>query len=144
MGTLTGSVTNASGVAVPQANITIKSNSSGFSQSVITDGSGNFTVSNLPPGAYTVSVEVSGYKRLSQENVQIVAGQPVRLTLGVQAGSASETVEVKGEAPMIQDQNGEISRAYDQRAVSQLPLQDRNSQQLVELMPGVNPPAGDY
>lgn len=140
VGTLKGTVTNAAGAAVPQANITIRSNSSGFSQSVITDATGNFTISNLPPGTYNVSVEVSGYKRLSQENVQIAAGQPVRLTLGVQAGSSSETVEVKGEAPMVQDQNGEISRAYDKRAVSQLPLQERNSQQLVELMPGNTPP----
>src|SRR5580704_8191897 len=83
VGTLTGTVTNAAGAAVPQANISIKSNSSGFSQSVITDASGNFTISNLPPGTYTVTVEVSGFKRLSQENVQILAGQPVRLTLGV-------------------------------------------------------------
>ncbi len=141
VGTLTGTVTNAAGAAVPQANITIKSNSTGFSQSVITDASGNFTVSNLPHGVYTVTVEVSGYKRLSQENVQIMAGQPVKLTLGVQAGSANETVEVAGDAPMVQDQNGQISQGYNSRIISQLPLQYRNPQQLVGLMSGVTPPA---
>ncbi len=140
VGTLTGTVTNAAGARVPQANITIKSNSTGFSQSVITDATGNFTISSLPPGTYNITVEVSGYKRLSQENVQIMAGQPVRLTLGVQGGSTSETVEVAGAAPAVQDQNGEISRAYNSREISQLPLEYRNPQQLLDLMPGVTPP----
>lgn len=85
-------------------------------------------------------MEVTGYRRLSQDNVQVISGQPVRLTLGMQTGSTSETVAVAGEAPMIQDQNAEISRAYNSRLISQIPLQDRNTEQLVELMPGNTPP----
>lgn len=139
-GTLTGTVTNASGAAIAQANVTVKSSAAGMSQSVITNQSGGFSVPNLAPGSYTVTVEVTGYRRLSQDNVQITAGQPVRLALGMQAGSTSETVEVAGDAPMIQDQNGDISRAYNERVISQLPLLDRNSDQLVELMPGNTPP----
>ena len=139
-GTLTGTVTDASGVAITQANVTIKNDASGLSQSVVTNSSGGFVVSNLPPGTYTVGVEMTGYGPLTRENVQIAAGQPVKLTLGMQEGSNSATVEVAGDAPMVQDQNAEISRGYDARVVSQLPLQDRNSEQLVELMPGNTPP----
>jgi len=62
------------------------------------------------------------------------------LTLGVQAGNSNETVEVSGDAPMIQDQNAEVSRAYNSRLISQVPLQDRNTEQIVELMPGNTPP----
>jgi hypothetical protein len=83
---------------------------------------------------------VPGYRRLSQDNIQIVGGQAVRLTLGMQAGNVNETVEVSVDAPMVQDQNAEISRAYNSRLLLQLPLQDRNSEQLVELMPGNTPP----
>src|SRR4029077_19425562 len=115
-------VTNASGAAVAQANVTVKSSATGMSQSVITDTSGRFTVPNLAPGTYTVSVEVVGYRRLAQENVQVMAGQPVRLSLGMESGSTHETVEVAGDAPMVQDQNAEISRAYNSRTISQLPL----------------------
>ncbi|HEY3841006.1 MAG TPA: TonB-dependent receptor [Bryobacteraceae bacterium] len=140
-GTLNGTVTNAAGAGVPQANVTVKNNGTGLSQSVITNQSGGFMVANLPPGTYTVSVEITGYRRLSQENVQVVAGQPIRLTLGMEAGSNKETVEVAGEAPMIQDQSGDISRAYSSRTISQLPLLDRNTEQFVELMPGNTPPA---
>jgi len=139
-GTLTGTVKNASGAPVPQANVTIKSNSTGMSQSVVTDQSGGFRVANLVPGTYTVSVEVTGYRRLSTESVQIMAGQPMTLSLGMQTGSTRETVEVAGDAPMIQDQNAEISRAYNSRTISQVPLQSRNTEQLVELMPGNTPP----
>src|SRR5581483_11157220 len=77
-GTLTGTVTDASGSAVPQANVTVK-NDAGFSQSVITDSSGNFTVSNLPPGTYNVTVEVTGYGPLTRQGVQVAVGQPIRL-----------------------------------------------------------------
>jgi hypothetical protein len=139
-GTLSGTVTNAAGAGVPQANVAVKNNATGMSQSVITDQNGSFTVANLPTGSYTVSVEVTGYRRLSQDNVQIMAGQPIRLTLGMEAGSTSETVEVAGDAPMIQDQNGEVSRAYNSRTISQLPLLDRNTEQHVQLMPGNTPP----
>ncbi len=139
-GTLTGKVTNASGAAVPQANVTVKNNDTGLSQSVVTDASGGFSVANLPPGMYTVSVETTGYRRLSTESVQIIAGKPMNISLGMQAGSTKETVAVAGDAPMIQDQNAEISRAYNSRTISQLPLQNRNTEQLVELMPGNTPP----
>src|SRR5882757_1474121 len=84
-GTLTGLVTNASGAPVPQANITVKNNATGMSQSVIANQNGNFTVPNLAPGTYTVSVELTGYRRLSQDGVEVVAGQPVKLSLGMQA-----------------------------------------------------------
>jgi hypothetical protein len=140
MGTLTGTVTNASGSPVPQANITIKNDATGYSQSVVTDQSGGFTVTNLPPGTYTVSVEVTGYGPLIRQNVQVAVGEPLKLSLGVEVGSSNTTVEVAGDAPMIQDQNAEISRAYNSRVVEQLPLQSRNSEQLVELMPGNTPP----
>jgi hypothetical protein len=140
-GTLNGTVTNSSGAAVPQANIVIKNNATGMSQNIITDQNGSFTFANLQPGTYTVIVEVTGYRRLSRNDVNIVLGQPVRLTLGMEAGNTSETVEVAGDAPLIQDQNAEISRAYNSRTISQLPLRDRNSEQLVELMPGNSPPA---
>lgn len=126
---------------MPQANVTVKSNSTGMSQSVVTDQTGRFTVPNLAPGTYTVSVEVVGFRRLSQDNVQVIAGQPVRLSLGMESGSTKETVEVAADAPMIQDQNAEISRAYNQRVIQQLPLQNRHTEQLVELMPGITPPA---
>ena len=83
-------------------------NDAGFSQSAITDGSGAFTVSNLPPGTYTLTVEVSGFGPLTRENVQISAGQPLKLSLGLEAGTNSATVEVAGSTSMVQDQNAEV------------------------------------
>ena len=139
-GALTGTVTSPSGAPIPQATITLRSTAIGSSQSVITDQNGSFTVANLAPGTYMVTVEVTGYRRLSQDNVQVAAGEPVHLTLGMQPGNTSDTVAVTGEASMIQDQNAEISRTFESRTLTELPLQDRNAEQLVELMPGVSPP----
>ncbi len=140
MGNLSGKVTAPDGSPVPSASIMI-TDSTGFARNAAGGQDGTFRVANLPPGTYRVQVEVPGFKRLSQDNVQIVAGTPVSLQLGMEAGSERESVEVAGHAPLAQDQNAQIAHSYAGRVLSELPVQDLNHQQLVELMPGVTPPA---
>jgi len=87
-----------------------------------------------------VEVEVPGFKRLSQQNVEVTSGSPINLTLGVERGSQAETVEVQGQAPLGDDRGAQVARAYAGRVITDLPIQDLNHQQLIELMPGVTPP----
>jgi hypothetical protein len=115
--------------------------STGFARNAAGKQDGTFSIPNLPPGTYRVQVEVPGFKRLSQENVQVMAGTPVNLQLGMEAGSERESVEVEGHAPLAQDQNAQIAHSYTGRVISELPVQDLNHEQLVEIMPGVTPPA---
>src|SRR5436853_3238169 len=138
-GTLNGTVNGPDGKPVPSASVMI-SGASGLTQNTVTGQDGTFAIANLPPGEYRVDVQVAAYKALSQENVEVTSGTPVSLTLTLEQGSPAEKVEVQGQASRIQDQNAQISRAYTGRVLTDLPIQDLNDQQLVEMMPGITPP----
>jgi len=138
-GALSGKVTAASGAPVASASV-IVTDSTGFARNAVTAQDGTFTVSGLPPGTYKVDVEIPGYKRLTQESVQVTAGTPVNLQLGLEAGSEQETVAVQGQAPLADDSSDRIAHSYTGRVVGDLPVQDLNYSQLTELMTGISPP----
>jgi hypothetical protein len=138
-GALNGKVTAANGAPVPSASVLIN-DSTGFARNAVTGQDGSFTIQNLPPGTYRVEVDVPGFKRLSQDNVQVNAGTPVNLQLGLEAGSQQESVTVQGQAPLADDTSARIAHSYAGRILNELPVIDLNHEQLVEMMPGVTPP----
>ena len=139
-GVLNGKVTSASGAPVPNASITVTNTGTNETHTGISKDDGSFTIPDLSPGTYRVDVEASGFKRTSQQDVRIDPGSPVRLQVTMQAGSASETVEVAAEASLIQDDSAQVSRQYNTRFVREVPLQERNHQLIPEFMTGVTPP----
>lgn len=138
-GTLAGKVTNASGTAIPNAAITVTNSTTKQSQKALTGPDGSFAIA-LPPGTYQIDVETQGYKHTTQQNVTLVAGPPESLTITMEAGPMSETVEIKGHAPAIQTIGGEVGMGVDTRTLQELPVIDRNPQQLVQLQTGITPP----
>jgi len=139
-GTLTGTITNATGASVPTAAITVTPISGGAPQRVVAGPDGTFTITGLPPGAYRVDVEFSGYKRSSIQTIDLVAGNSAQIRVELQQGDTRETVEVQGSAVLIQTDKAEMSKALDRRTVSEIPLYDRNHEQLAVLLPGITPP----
>ncbi len=139
-GTLNGKVTAASGAAVPQAAVTLTNTSNNNTKNAVTGTDGSFSITDLAPGSYRLEVEASGYKRLSQQALQVAAGSPIRVELTMETGNSSETVSVSAQESLIQDDSAQVGKSYAPRAIRELPIQDRNVQQLAELMPGVTPP----
>lgn len=139
-GTLSGKVLAANGTVIPNAAVTVTNVSSNTSQKVLTGPDGSFSVSGLPPGTYRVDVETAGYKRTSQQNVELTTNTPETLNITLEAGSTTETVEIKGFTPVVQNHGGEVSVALGTRTVRELPVIDRNYQQLVGLQSGITPP----
>jgi hypothetical protein len=107
---------------------------------VVTGPNGEFTINGLPPGTYRIDIETQGFKRTTQQNIQLVAGPPMQLKFTLQAGSTNEIVEIKAHAPMVQGTNGEVGMALTERILHELPIIDRNQQQLVQLQAGITPP----
>jgi hypothetical protein len=138
-GSLSGKVSEASGVPVPSASITV-TDPGGFAHTATTAQDGTFTINNLPAGNYRIDVQVTGFKRLTQENVQVTAGAPVSLQLGLEAGSSQESVAIQGQAPLADDSSDRIAHSYSGNVLGQLPVQDLNYSQLVEMSTGVTPP----
>ncbi len=141
LGTITGTVTDASGAAIPNAKITILEVATGISNTTVTSESGNYTRAALKPGTYTVTVEAAGFQKTEQKGVLINPGEPTGVDLVVQIGNSSQTVEVTATAPLLQTESPVIGANLTASEVSELPLGgNRTFSYLARLSPGVLPP----
>src|SRR5437867_1861232 len=143
-GTLSGKITSPSGAGVANAAVTITNVSTNVSQRLLTGPDGTFTIAGLAPGTYKVEIESAGFKRTAQQNIELQATGPSTINITLEPGSSAETVEVKGRAPVVQSENGEVSTGVYTRMVGELPVVDRNHQQLMQLQTGVTPPVVNY
>jgi hypothetical protein len=139
-GTLSGKIASADGAPVPNAAITVTNIKTNASQKVLSSGDGSFSISGLPTGTYRLDVETAGFKRSSQQNIELTNTGPVNLTITLEKGNLNESVEIKGTSPMTQSDNGEISAALGTSQVRELPIIDRNYQQLIGLQAGITFP----
>ncbi|MBV9294017.1 MAG: carboxypeptidase regulatory-like domain-containing protein, partial [Acidobacteriaceae bacterium] len=122
LGTVTGSITDAQGAAVPNAKVTITNDATGVASDTVTDNAGIYTRPTLNPGTYTVTVEAPGFQRAQQKGVIVVAGAPVAANITLQVGNASQTVEVTASAPLLQTETPVIGANLNTAQVSELPL----------------------
>ncbi len=100
-GGLQGTVKDASGAVVSKAKVDLTGTSLVGEKTLATDASGYYHFANLPPGAYTVTVNAQGFSELKREGIVIEVGHLPTLDLVLQVGAASQVVEVSGEAPVI-------------------------------------------
>ena len=136
-GTIEGTVRDASGAVVPNATVTVTDTGKGTTLTKQSDSDGNYFVPNLLPGTYNLSVESQGFKKILQSNVVIDIDQKAQIDFALQAGGASETVEVTSAPPLIRLDSSELGEVVGKREVQNLPLNGRNFAQLVYLVPGV-------
>ena len=136
-GRISGTVTDTSGAVIPNASVTIRNNATNLERTTTTDDEGFYTVTNLPVGNYTISVEQTGFKKSVQTDNVLAADTRLTVNLTLEPGSVSETVEVSTTAgETVNTTSGEIARVVDKRQVQNLALNGRNYMQLVTLIPG--------
>ncbi|WP_031497785.1 carboxypeptidase regulatory-like domain-containing protein [Bryobacter aggregatus] len=136
-GTLVGTVTDSSGASVGGAKVTALEVNTGVSRPAETNASGNYSFLNLAPGLYTVSVELTGFRKAVRENVDVVLNSTVRIDLALQPGQVTEQIVVTADVPLLQTDRTDTGRKIEQRQMSEMPLtQNRNFQSLLNLVPG--------
>ena len=136
-GRISGTVTDSSGAVIPNASVTVRNNATNLERTAVTDDEGFYTVTNLPVGNYTVSVEQTGFKKSVQTGNVLAADTRLTVNLTLEPGSVSETVEVSTTAgETVNTTSGEVARVVDKRQVQNLALNGRNYMQLVTLIPG--------
>jgi hypothetical protein len=135
--TLSGTVTDASGGAVPNAAVSIKNNATGDTRDVTTNSDGLYTAPNLQPGVYTVTTTAAGFSKLVQSGVTLTVGGAQSLNLTMQVGQATQTVEVTAEAPTVNLSNAEIGGITNEKTIEELPLNGRSWSDLANLQAGV-------
>jgi hypothetical protein len=141
-GTVFGTVKDAQGGVIPGATVTLISDTQATkSAPVVTNASGDFVFPNVPADTYTVQIEMPSFKTLKQSGLFVSAGARVAAgTLTISVGGASETVEVKGEAPIIQAASGERSFTVETATIDNIPFVNgqRNYATLAGFAPGVD------
>ena len=136
-GTLSGTITDPSGRAVPQAQIVIKNMATGVERAVTTNTDGFYTAVNLLPGDYQITISAKGFNTETKTGINMTVGAQQTFDLALQIGSLTHRVEVFTEAPAVQVTTSEISATVNATTVRELPLNGRSWTDLAALQPGV-------
>ena len=136
-GTLSGTITDPSGAAVPNAQVVIKNSATGITRTVTTNADGFYSAANLLPGNYEIEVSSTGFNTEIKKGIVInVGAQPV-FNLILQIGTVANSVEVTTEAPTVQLTSSDIGATVNATTVRELPLNGRSWTDLAALQPGV-------
>jgi outer membrane receptor protein involved in Fe transport len=135
--TLAGTVTDASGGVIPNANVSIKNTATGVARDLTTDSNGNFSSPNLLPGSYDITATAAGFTTYVQTGFLLSVGGSRALNIALQVGQVNERVEVTAQAPTVQLTSSTISGEVNSTTEHELPLNGRDWTQLATLQAGV-------
>lgn len=136
-GTITGRVVDASGAVVAGAEVRVTNKETGATATARSNGAGNYTIPYLLPGVYDLSADFTGFKKTETPGIQVRVNDVLRIEVRLEVGTATETVEVKGGAPLLEASNVSIGQVVGERQIADLPIQAGNANELVLLAPGV-------
>lgn len=136
-GAIRGSVLDPNGAPVAGARVVVSDPARGSAVSSTSNGEGFFQVNYLLSGKYSITVEVSGFKKLLRENVVVEIGNTIQVDLPLEVGGATETVTVTSDIQQLNTENGSISQTIDARRMADLPLSKGDPYKLIGTSTGV-------
>ncbi|MPY88825.1 MAG: TonB-dependent receptor [Luteitalea sp.] len=140
-GTLLGNVRDESGAAVPGATITTTEVQTNIARTAVSNDTGYYIFTNLPPGVYRVEGELQGFKKFVREGVEVRVNTTVRVDVGFSVGALTESVTVSAETPTLQTDRTDTGRIIEGEQIAQMPLGfNRNFQGMIITVPGSGRP----
>jgi len=136
-GTIQGTVIDANGAALPDANVELKNIDTNFSRTASTDEEGRFIALQLPPGRYTLTITKSGFATLVVENAEVTVGSSLNLPVQMKVSGVQETVTINA-TPTVDTSKTESSTTLNELAVRSTPILGRKFEDLLTLTPGVS------
>ncbi|HEY7516415.1 MAG TPA: carboxypeptidase regulatory-like domain-containing protein, partial [Vicinamibacteria bacterium] len=136
-GTITGLVHDTQTAAVPGASVTVTNLGTNVAETVTTDAKGSFRVPYLISGRYSVKVELSGFRTVLRQPVEVRVGDVVPVDVTLEPGEVSEAVEVVAVPPVLNTRSGVTGSVIDSNQIQRLPLADGTAYMLTRLAPGV-------
>ncbi len=136
-GRILGRVADSSGAVLANVKITLVNDATGVSSNAQTNDSGDFGFPQVVVGSYYLEFDLTGFKKDIRRGVTVDLNQVVTLNMVMQIGGAQEIVDVTSEAPLVDTTSTQLGAIMDQRQVSTLPLNSRDTYQLLQLQPGV-------
>ncbi len=140
-GSIVGTVTDTSGAIVPGASVTITNVDTGSTTKTTTDSSGNYVVTPLPVGHYSVTVEAQGFKKSVSGGITLNVQDRIGVNVVLEVGQITETVEVVGAAPALQTDTSYLGQVVESQKIVDLPLNGRFFTRLAVLTAGTLPTA---
>ena len=136
-GTVVGTIKDSTGAVVPGATAAATGMDTGTTTTVKSDSDGNFVITPLKIGRYSVSVEASGFQRELRQNVALDVQQTIRLDFALRVGSVTETTEVSGAPALLETESASLGDVVASDQVEELPLNGRRYADLAALTSGV-------
>ncbi len=141
-GRIRGTVTDESGGAIAGARVTLINEGTNAAREVQTSATGEYLFLEVPVGTYTVDVFQQGFKKSSRKGIVLVLNEIASVDITLQIGSTVDTVEVTGAPPVIDTTTTQLGAVMTDQSVRELPLNTRNTYQLLQLQPGVQSQLG--
>src|SRR6266446_6203342 len=132
-----GVVNDPTGGAVSGATVTLTNTESKIERKITTGEDGSYQFSLLPPGTYTLSVSATGFQSYERAGLTLLVNTPATVNAQLKLGSASETVHVSAEEPILDLVDASIGNSFDEQQVRDIPLEGRNVPDLLSLQAGV-------
>lgn len=132
-----GTVMDPQGNAAPNAKVTVTNQDTGLMRDTFASAEGFYRISELPPGKYTVTIEVAGFKTSTTKDVVVAAEQTRGFDMTLQVGAVTEQVTVTAAPQALQTENANLASTIDSEQIQRLPEFGRDPYELLKLAPGV-------
>ncbi len=134
---LRGVVTDKSGATAANAKVTLTNTGQALKREMATNNAGEYEFLALPPGTYSLTVELAGFRRFEQKSLQLLVNTPATQNITLEVGTTTETVEVSAQEVTLNTTDASLGNAFNENQVKQLPLEGRNVPDLLSLQAGV-------
>ncbi len=134
---LHGVVTDKSGATIGDASVTLSNTAQGFQRDTKTNNAGEYEFISLPPGTYVLDIEMPGFRKFEQTNLQLLVNSPTTTNVTMDLGSSTQTVEVTEQAQVLNTTDASLGNAFNGTQVKELPLEAGNVPELLSLQAGV-------
>jgi hypothetical protein len=135
-GRFVGNITDAQGAAVPHATVKATNMGTNITQTVVTDSSGDFVITPVAAGIYSLNITATGFQTINTSNIEVQVGQVVREDLRLKVGEATTTVQVYTDVPILSTDTATLGTVMNNQQLTDLPLNGRGFYRLAELTPG--------
>src|ERR1700674_5169150 len=142
-GRIRGTVIDPSGGALPSATVTLVNEANHSTRDVQSGGNGEYIFIEVPVGTYEIDVLSPGFKKYTRKSLVLNLNEVISVDIALQVGGATETVEVTGTPPVVDTSSTQLGAVVNERSSTQLPLNQRDVYQLLQLQPGVQSQLGN-
>src|SRR5579864_6867147 len=142
-GRILGNVSDPTGAVLAGVSVKLTNEQTGVAQTTQTDKAGHYEFPAVPVGNYRLEYEQTGFKKAIKKGLTLLVNQVITMNMTMQVGGAQEVVEVTSEAPLVDTTSTQLGAVVNDRFMTQLPLNSRDTYQFLQLQPGVQSQMGN-